>query len=185
MKLRNKRTGAICIVNGSYADRTKGTVRIYLADSNKRPVSDAMLPEIMKDYEVVEEPKTVWDLRIGDAYYIPDWDDQVGFDTWLDRPKDLMRRTMGNVFLTKQEAEKELARRKARQVLLRDTKGFKPSIGNYFHYVYYNYGSRELRMAYHTGTNLYDQLAFATEEDVRASINAHPQEWKTYLGVEE
>lgn len=133
--------------------------------------------------EIPERPKTVWDLKIGDAYYIPDWDDQVGFDTWLDRPKDLMRRTLGNCFLTKEEAEKELARRKAEVVLKRDTKGFKPNYEQQGVCVYWHHDGKRLEFSdciYLDGT-----IRFATHEDAETSIKAHPDEWKTYLGVEE
>lgn len=146
-------------------------------------------PEILKDWfeEILEEPKTVWDLGIGDAYYIPCWDDQVGFDTWLDRPKDLVRRTLGNCFLTKEEAEKELARRKAKVILRRDTKGFEPDwrdTEQYKYYVSYYVCADRLEACL---TNCYrnSYLYFATREDAEASIKAHPEEWKTYLGVEE
>lgn len=137
--------------------------------------------------EIPETSKTVWDLKIGDAYYIPDWDGQVGFDTWLDRSKDLMRRTLGNCFLTKEEAEKELARRKAKQIILRDMKGFKPDwndSGQNKTLVYYDSEDKKMKVVLWS-INAFGGIYFATKEDAEASIRTHEKEWKIYLGAEE
>ena len=106
MKLRDKRTGEIRIVNGSYTDRTKGTVRIYLADLNKRPVDDAMLPDIMENYEVVEKPKTVYDLKDGDECWTV-FCTELGYAPVrikFSRLAMALRET-GSLYLTKEEAE--------------------------------------------------------------------------------
>lgn len=146
-------------------------------------------PNILRDWfeEIPEEPRTVDDLKYGDKFYSISSDGFITTETYqLDKQyDDDMRIALGNAFMTKDDANREIARRKAKTILLRDTKGFKQDVGNYFYYVYYNYGSRELRIDYHTGNNLYDHLAFDTKEDALASIRAHEKEWKAYLGVEE
>lgn len=182
MKLRDKRTGEIRIVNGSYADRIKGTVRIYLADLNKKPVGDAMLPDIMENYEVVERLKTVWDLKPDDVFYVID-DGRVAGGVWgqFDYTRN---RDAGDVFLTKKDAEKELARRKAKQVLLRDTKGFKPRLSDGYEHIKVYY-TDEGDLATLSDYGLYGDIYFELFADAEASIVAHEKEWKIYLGVEE
>lgn len=152
-------------------------------------------PNILTEWfeEIPEKPKTVWDLEEGDIYYIPAWDNTVGNDWWHDREKDNHRRLLGNMFLTEEEAEKELARRRAKQVLLRDTKGFKPDweSGEYdkFEVVYeypdgeYNKGGLYFNDCNHCCSHA--DLWFTSREDAEASIKAHEREWKIYLGVED
>lgn len=188
MKLRDKRTGTISKVDGSYADRAKGTVRIYLSSADEQLTNSEMLPEIMKHYEAVEQPKTVYDLKEGDEC----WQiittpfgaaaDRVFWHQTLEE-----KRLLGLIALTKGECNKKIARCKARSVLERDTKGFnpdwrKPEQSKY--YVGYTYNSND----FYVGEVLSScelHLYFATRTDAKASIDAHPNEWKTYLGVEE
>lgn len=153
--------------------------------------SDLMLnkhPSILTNWfeEVPEQPKTVWDLKEGDICYYLTAMGIIQETTFNDlAPRDCL--TVGSLFLTKEEVEKELARRKAKQILLRDTKGFKPDWKNPKQYkwsVYYNYQFHDLISDYDWDTQ-YGTIYFATEADADASIKAHPQEWKTYLGVEE
>lgn len=153
-------------------------------------------PNILKEWfeEIPEEPKTVWDLREGDEYYAISFDGRVTHEYINEVTLDYHERVIGigNAFLTKKEAEKELARRKAKVILEQDTKGFKPSRGE----KYFKYGrgdEYEHVEVYYDGENL-DTTAdigldgciyFESHEDAKASIKAHPDEWKTYLGVEE
>ncbi len=81
-------------------------------------------------------------------------------------------RECGNCFLTKEEAEKELARRKP------DWKK-----QNYGWNVIYNPTSHKLfaNMDYN---HLNDgTLRFATQEDAEESIKNHEKEWKIYLDI--
>lgn len=184
MKLRDKRTGEIRIVNGSYADRTKGTVRIYLADLNKRPVGDAMLPDIIKNYEVVEKPKTVYDLKDGDECWTV-FCAELGYVSVRIKFNGLamMLRETGSLYLTKEEAEKDIAWNRAREILIRDTKGFKPSRSDdYRHIEVYYTDEGDLDTASDHGLD--GCIYFESYADAEASIDAHPNEWRTYLGVE-
>lgn len=152
-----------------------------------------VFPNILKDWfeEIPEQPKTVWDLGNGDTYYSISsggfiTTEKYSFDTQFE---DNQRIAIGNVFLTKEDAEKELTRRKAKQILLRDTKGFKPKFGaicsieDFGYEVQYERdvdGLYVISYKHNDGT-----IRFATEEDARASIKAHEKEWKIYLGMEE
>lgn len=146
-------------------------------------------PNILKDWfeEIPEQPKTVWDLEEGDEYWGINLSDITGFD--IDEYDFNLRayhlREIGDVFLTREEAQKELARRKAKQILLRDTKGFKPDWndrkGSY--QVYYDRIYKSLDYGW---CDIADgTIRFKNKIDAEASMKAHEKEWKIYLGVEE
>lgn len=66
------------------------------------------------------KPKTVWDLKIGvDNYYYVDESGDVGISTWYDWDCDRERFNIGSAFLTEEEAEKDVERRKVETLLLR------------------------------------------------------------------
>lgn len=147
-------------------------------------------PEILTEWfeEIPEEPKTVWDLKDGDEYF--DINDFMkighGYFTSCD---ELIQHQLevGDIFLTKEEAEKELAWRKAREILKLDTNGFKPDWENQEqakYYVFCDCPDRDLvvDVAY---TYCFQHIHFANRKDAEASIAEHRKEWFTYLGVEE
>ena len=81
--------------------------------------------------------KSIWDLKIsnGEKYYrlYSDGDiEQMGFDTDYDE----QARDMGNAFLTKEEAEFELERRKIEAVMMKYSGPFKNGGNNYCLYLH-------------------------------------------------
>lgn len=149
-------------------------------------------PNILTEWfeKIPEETKTVWDLEDGDQCWYIDMEslDEVRKIIWGEVP-DLCVccRTYGELFLSVQEAKQELARRKAKQVLLRDTKGFKPDwsdSGQNKTLIYYDSGDKKMKVI-PWSVNAMGGIYFANQADAEASIKAHPEEWKTYLGVEE
>lgn len=89
--------------------------------------------EKLKEFLVPPKPKTVWDLKIKDNYwYINDYNDNVKA-TWDNVMIDNYRRNMGNCFLTKEEAEFEVERRRVEAILLKyGRRKFKYSENNYY-----------------------------------------------------
>lgn len=73
----------------------------------------------LKPYIEKSEPKkkTVWDLKKDDTYYLIDID--VMNATWNNVYLDNKFRKIGNIFLTKEEAEFEVERRKIETEMLR------------------------------------------------------------------
>lgn len=145
-------------------------------------------PNILTDWfeEIPEQPKTVWDLQDRDRFWIVDAGDEEVYElTW-----DFMYesdRKHGDIFLTKKEAKQELARRTAKQILLRDTKGFKPNWRKceFGWQVYYDSMRTKEKLVAEWVECTDGTIRFATEADAEASIKAHGKEWKIYLGVEE
>lgn len=66
------------------------------------------------------KPKTVWDLKDEDSYY---WVHGIGKvreeHVWRNESADPMARDVGNVFLTREEAEKDVERRKVETLLIK------------------------------------------------------------------
>lgn len=94
----------------------------YLVDENK-----------LKELLVKPKPKTVWDLKDGDSYYYLDSSGDVGRIHWDGCTDDEMTIAFGNVFLTKEEAEFELERRKCEAIMLKyGRRTFKYEDDNYF-----------------------------------------------------
>ena len=83
-----------------------------------------------------EKPKTVWDLKNDDTYYLIDTDGDVMNATWndIDIDIDSKFRKIGNVFLTKEEAEDEIERRKVETEMLHlgGRREFKNGENNYY-----------------------------------------------------
>lgn len=85
----------------------------YLVDEDK-----------LKELLVKPEQKTVWDLESHDVshdvyYYIDDDYSKVNSCDWLEDKIDLSRRKCGNAFLTEEEAEFELERRRCESIMLK------------------------------------------------------------------
>lgn len=147
-------------------------------------------PDILINWfeEIPEEPKTAWDLEVGDDAWFIDGGikkytsmDQVDFILFQDKLE------LGDGFATAEEARKELARRKARAIILQDTKGFKPDWGDHNQrkfFVDWSNCNQDFFVERCTYMQT-EQTPFATKEDAEASIEAHEKEWKIYLGVEE
>ena len=73
--------------------------------------------------EVLEAPKTVWDLKIGDDFFFLDNYGARLTTMWYDSQLDKARRNCNNCFLTQEDAEFELLRRESR------AKAWKPDMG--------------------------------------------------------
>lgn len=82
---------------------------------------DDYLDEIHEDLlePYIEKPKSVWDLKKGDTYYVISGYNEVIETTWIKYNIDNNSREIGNAFLTKAEAEFEVERRKVETEMLR------------------------------------------------------------------
>lgn len=83
----------------------------------------------------VEKPKTVWDLKEGDTYYSIYGNGNVSSEKkWFDDDYENNYREIGNVFLTREEAEFECERRKIETEMIRlgGRREFKSGENNYY-----------------------------------------------------
>lgn len=88
--------------------------------------------------EAEQKPKTVWDLDIegGGEYYYVDSNGGVGL-SYFDSIYDEQTREIRNAFLTREEAEFELERRKIETIMRKYSRPFENGKRNY--YIYYDY----------------------------------------------
>ncbi len=86
--------------------------------------------------EKENKPKTVWDLKDEDTYYAI-YPRDIECYTFNGDDFDNSIRNMGNMFLTREEAEFELERRKIEAVMRKYSRPFEEEKNNYF--IYYDH----------------------------------------------
>nr|DAT13177.1 MAG TPA: hypothetical protein [Caudoviricetes sp.] len=117
---------------------------------------------IVKKAEAEQKPKTIWDLdtvnRIEEYYYITE-DGEIE-TTYFDSFYDERIRSLGNAFLTEEEAEFEAERRKVEAIMRKYSRSFKNNGDNYcLHF----YNSISICAGYNTAYN-YGVPCFETKE---------------------
>lgn len=142
--------------------------------------------ERLKEFLMPPKPRTVWDLKEGDRYYYFDDYDGVSFSTWNDIDVDITRRYFGNCFLTKEEAEFEVERRKVEAILLKyGRRGFKYSEDNY--YIFYERDESSIVICCYESFQDQGVIYFDTEELCQKAIEeAGKDNIKKYIfGIEQ
>ena len=88
--------------------------------------------------EAEQKPKNIWDLKKedGEEYYVL-WTDGSTGRLIFNSQGDEVLREVGNAFLTREEAEFELERRKIEAIMKKYSKPFEKGKRNY--YIYYAY----------------------------------------------
>lgn len=134
-------------------------------------------PNILKDW-FEELPD------LDEYFYITD-DGKVDFVVEENHNLSKRRMAIGNIFKTQEEAEKHIEYLEAKEVIKKDTKGFKPNWKNCEnkYYGYWDFG-KDLFGYLVSYTTKYSDICFKTEEDIEESFKKHPNEWRTYLTYE-
>lgn len=143
-------------------------------------------PHILDEwFEEIENPG-VWEPKQNDEYWFINAMGQAAKTVWDDNyPLDGQCAEFGNVFRTKQEAERAIEWLKAFKVLREDTKGYKMDDETLAHYeVSYVRAKAELKV---DGRASYTRspLCFEHLEDAEESIKKHRKEWLRFFGVED
>ena len=94
---------------------------------------------IMEKAEAEQKPKSVWDLKKedGEEYYLL-WADGSTVRLIFNSQDDEVLREIGKVFLTREEAEFELERRKIEAIMKKYSRPFKYDEYNYYIEYYQN-----------------------------------------------
>ena len=131
--------------------------------------------EDLKKILVEPKPKTVWDLRPGDKYYVLYLNGGIEVYTWKDT--DFHRSTLylGSGFLTYEEAEFERGRRKVETELIRlgGTRNMM-SLGDgdvYKYFIEYDYVENRMVINYWCSRNQQGAIYFKTREECQAAID--------------
>lgn len=131
----------------------------YLVDEKK-----------LKELLVKPKPKTVWDLENGDTYYFINSNGAVYACRWVADEEDLSRREFGNAFLTKEEAEFELERRKCEAIMLKyGRRTFKYNKDNYSLRI--NNSDEKVEVEVWSIYQFQGSIYFDTEELAKRAIN--------------
>lgn len=145
-------------------------------------------PSILTDwFEEIKEP-TRWKPENGERYYYLGNSGFIYDDTWANgSPVDNGRFEIGNIFQTREEAERVVEYLKALAVVKGDaTTKFVEGGENWI--VFYNANDNALHLDCnfsHIRNGVFGLPYFATEDDAKRSIEQHKNEWLTIFGVEE
>ena len=135
-----------------------------LVDDNWEDIKEL----IVKKTEAEQKPKTIWDFNTNDRdsyYYI----DEYGYlrPDWFDEGYFEIRRDLGNAFLTEEEAEFELERRKIEAIMRKYSRPFKS--GEYNHCIEYHHSNKTLNICSYRAIN-YGTTYFETREIAEKAI---------------
>lgn len=145
-------------------------------------------PNILKDW--------FKEIKASEEYFYIDSNGDIEYSKseWNEEIVE-QRKLIGNYFETKEEAEKYLEYLKAKVVIKRDTKGFKPDWTDKKTRKYYGYWDfeRGFKNYFEGGKPSWDSLQttkesniyFESWEDIEKSFAKHPEEWKAYLTYEQ
>lgn len=124
----------------------------------------------LKELLVKPKPKTVWDLKIDDIYYFINTNGEVYSCRWVADEEDLSRREIGNVFLTKEEAQFEQERRKCEAIMLKyGRRTFKYKDDNYF--IRFNNSDEKVEVGFWSVYQFQGTIYFDTEELAQKAID--------------
>lgn len=147
-------------------------------------------PEILQDWfeETKENPETVYGLEYGDKCWMRDVNLQPLQIEWRGTPYDNQLRDLGLIFLSKEDLENDNTWQRAKQILLRDTKGFKPNWKDENQkkwFVRYNHIANEFAIVWDDVNQYSEVIYYRSETDAKASLIKHCLEYLTLFGVEE
>lgn len=149
------------------------------------------IAEKYKGYEVDEEklkefltpptPKTVWNLKNGDRYWSISSYADVYNKTWKNVVVDNWIKNIGNCFLTKEDAEFEIMRRKVETTLLKyGRREFKNRDYNF--YILYDHNGSLVTILNDTFCQYSNTIYFDTEDLCqKAMIAAGEENIKKYI----
>ena len=126
--------------------------------------------EKLKKLLVKPKPKTVWDLKDGDVYWYINTINNISCDTWTKDAWDLTVRESGNLFLTKEEAEFELERRKCEAIMLKyGRRTFKYEQNNYL--IRFNNNDEKVEVGFWSVYQFQGSIYFDTKELAQKAID--------------
>lgn len=98
-----------------------------------------------------------------------------------------IKKEIGNYFETTKETQECVAYLRARAIIKKDAKGFKPNWKNPSQKRFFGYFNLidETLCYFNSGENMESKIFFKTEEDIKESFKKHPKEWMEYLSYKQ
>lgn len=147
-------------------------LNMKLVESDCRDVLRGLMLGEYKIEKIPHKPKSVWDLKEEDKYYYINCYGEID-STFYDRDEDVDIIKCGNAFLTEEEAEFEVERRKCEAVLLkygtRDLMSF-GDINDHKYYIYYDHYINDLTIQFLNCLNYQGTIYFETKELAQKAI---------------
>ena len=162
----------------------------YIEKYGDCEVTDEIDKCIVKAPKTVYEPKTIYDLKYGDEYFFLTESGIVQGGIWRDDMISLSMLSIGNMFLTEEDAEFAIERLEVIAELKKYAKEFSDeewlnqSIVK--HYIIFDYEDHVINIGYVCFTKVSD-IYFESEEKAQEAIEAVGEDRvkKYYLGVKE
>ena len=156
-------------------------LNMKLVESDCRDVLRGLMLGEYKIEKIPQKPKTVWDLKTGDEYYYIDMCGDVDITafrngTYLTDEKIIK---IGNAFLTREEAEHEVERRKCEAILLKYGTRNMMSLGDNYtkkYYIQYDYDVNKIMIFKHYSIGIQGVINFKTEELAQKAIDEVTEE---------
>jgi len=117
--------------------------------------------ELIRIIERENKLKTVRDIEKGDKYFYLDSIGNIESYPFENHPFDVSAREIGNMFLTREEAEFELERRKIEVIMKKYSRPFNENKNNWS--IYYNFFYKTIEATFWSGNN-YGVYHFETKE---------------------
>ena len=153
-------------------------LNMKLVESDCRDVlRGLMLGEYRKE-KIPQKPKSVWDLTEEDMYYFINCYGEID-STFYDCDEDVDIIKCGNAFLTREEAEHEVERRKCESVLLKYGTRDLMSLGDKYtkkYYIQYDYDVNKIMIFKHYSIGKQGVINFKTEELAQKAIDEVTEE---------
>ena len=166
-------------------DRFHFGVGLFLFKKGNGLSQDDVLCELLlgslKIEKIPQKHKSVWDLKTGDEYYYIDMCGDVDITafrngTYLTDEKIIK---IGNAFLTREEAEHEVERRKCEAILLKYGTRDLMSLGDKYtkkYYIQYDYDVDKIMIFKHYSIGIQGVINFKTEELAQKAIDEVTEE---------
>lgn len=143
--------------------------------------------QLLLDHEFIEEVGDEWKPKEGETYYIIHSESMVGSKEYDSRNSVCEEQIdMGNCFQFKWQAEAEVAKRRAKVILLKDSKGYTPDPKDqeFCYQVRIRTGTTLLDVAQIRTDVIYeDGIFFYSYAAAAKSLEEHRKEWLTLFNL--
>lgn len=148
-------------------------LNMKLVESDCRDVLRGLMSGELGIEKIPHKPKSVWDLKDGDEYYYIDYYGEIKsvFNECCDEDVNIIE--IGNAFLTKEEAEFDVERRKCEAILLKYGTRDMRSLGGIDvskYYIYYDHYINDLIIQFRNRLNYQGTIYFESKEMAQKAI---------------
>lgn len=154
-------------------------LNMKLVESDCRDVLRGLMSGECKIEKIPHKPKSVWDLKEGDEYWYITLLGYVEEVSYQSDDEDINIIKAGNAFLTKEEAEFEVERRKCEAVLLKYGTRDMRSLGDidaHKYFIVYNNYYNELSISFNQSANSQGTIYFKSAKLAQKAIDEVTEE---------